>query len=70
MHPAQRSTEGWQANYAAFIRYMIGCVVIAIGGTLQIRQLVPGINLPMINIVCVGIGVALWTKGTMVLLSS
>lgn len=57
--PLKDPKEGWQANYAAFIRYMIGCMAVAISGALQIRQLVPKISLPMVRIVWIALGAAL-----------
>lgn len=62
--------EGWQANYAAFIRYMIGCIAIAIGGALQIRQLVPRLDLSAVQIVFIAVGAALCTTGAMIIVSS
>lgn len=68
--PLKDPKEGWQANYAAFIRYVIGCTVIGIGGALQIRQLVPRIDLSMLQVVFIAVGAALCTTGLMIIVSS
>lgn len=56
--PLKDPKEGWQINYAAFIRFFFECAAVAIGGVLQVQQLVPGINLPIVKTVLVAVGVA------------
>lgn len=68
--PLKDPSEGWKANYAAFIRYAVGYVAISIGGILQMRQLVPGLYLPMLKVVGIAVGAALCTTCAMVIVAS
>lgn len=68
--PLRDRNEGWQANYVAFIRYMMSCSAIGVGCVLQMRQLIPGIQLSMGKVVCIGVGAATISTLVMLLISS
>ncbi|KAF4130752.1 hypothetical protein GN958_ATG20057 [Phytophthora infestans] len=65
--PLKPPSDGWQANYAVWIRLFLSLFVATVGVTFQVREVIEPATLPLSGIVTIALGTAMCSVATLLI---
>lgn len=68
--PLQDPYAGWKVNYGAWLRFTIGTMIVSLGFIVQMKQLVPNINLNTIRMISVAFAATLCAVTVQLIIAS